>query len=269
MTSKPAPAREADEASMTLIEHLIELRSRIIKASIAVLIGMVLGFVAVWPQGPIKLIDLLILNFAPINDRFAPIQSVGTTEQFTSYMKVALLVGVILAMPVIVYQILAFIVPGLTDSERRLIFRALPFVTFFFIAGIAFGWFVTTPVAIRFLVGFSDSPLIQTQPTLSDFLETVSMLLLINGIVFELPIIIYVLAYLNVTNARQLGRYRRYALVAVVIIAAFITPTGDPINLILLALPMYLLYEVGIILARFVPYQEQTRAEQRAAGKRT
>lgn len=253
MTTRPARAKRADDASMTLIEHLIELRSRLIKAGIAVLVGMVLGFVAVWPQGPIKLIDILILTFAPINDRFAPIQSVGTTEQFTSYMKVALLVGVILAMPVIVYQILAFIIPGLTDSERRLIYRALPFVTLFFLAGIAFGWFVTTPVALQFLIGFSDSPLIQTQPTLSDFLETVSMLLLINGIVFELPIIIYVLAYLNVTTARQLAGYRRYALVIVIIIAAFITPTGDPVNLMLLALPMYLLYEVGIILARFVP----------------
>ncbi|GIV89428.1 MAG: Sec-independent protein translocase protein TatC [Chloroflexus sp.] len=259
MTTKPARTDEAGEASMTLIEHLIELRSRIIKAGIGVLIGMVVGFIAVWPQGPIKLIDILILTFAPVNERFAPIQSVGTTEQFTSYMKVALLVGVILAMPVIVYQLLAFIIPGLTESEKRLIFRALPFVTFFFLAGIAFGWFVTTPVAIRFLIGFSDSPLIQTQPTLSDFLETVSMLLLINGIVFELPIIIYVLAYLNVTTAKQLAGYRRYALVIVVIIAAFITPTGDPVNLILLALPMYLLYEVGIILARFVPHQTQTR----------
>ncbi|MGB9738900.1 MAG: twin-arginine translocase subunit TatC [Chloroflexus aggregans] len=259
MTTKPARTDEAGEASMTLIEHLIELRSRIIKAGIGVLIGMVVGFIAVWPQGPIKLIDILILTFAPVNERFAPIQSVGTTEQFTSYMKVALLVGVILAMPVIVYQLLAFIIPGLTASEKRLIFRALPFVTFFFLAGIAFGWFVTTPVAIRFLIGFSDSPLIQTQPTLSDFLETVSMLLLINGIVFELPIIIYVLAYLNVTTAKQLASYRRYALVIVVIIAAFITPTGDPVNLILLALPMYLLYEVGIILARFVPHQTQTR----------
>ncbi len=257
MTTRPARANQTDDASMSLIEHLIELRSRIIKSGIAVLIGMVLGFVAVWPQGPVKLIDILILTFAPINDRFAPIQSVGTTEQFTSYMKVALVVGVILAMPVIVYQILAFIIPGLTADERRLIFRALPFVTLFFLAGIAFGWFVTTPVAIRFLVGFSDSPLIQTQPTLSDFLETVSMLLLINGIVFELPIIIYVLAYLNVTNARQLANYRRYALVIVVIIAAFITPTGDPVNLLLLALPMYLLYEVGIILARFVPTSAQ------------
>jgi sec-independent protein translocase protein TatC len=259
MTTKPARTDEAGEASMTLIEHLIELRSRIIKAGIGVLIGMVVGFIAVWPQGPIKLIDILILTFAPVNERFAPIQSVGTTEQFTSYMKVALLVGVILAMPVIVYQLLAFIIPGLTESEKRLIFRALPFVTFFFLAGIAFGWFVTTPVAIRFLIGFSDSPLIQTQPTLSDFLETVSMLLLINGIVFELPIIIYVLAYLNVTTAKQLAGYRRYALVIVVIIAAFITPTGDPVNLILLALPMYLLYEVGIILARFVPHRTQTR----------
>lgn len=89
------------------------------------------------------------------------------------------------------------------------------------------------------------------------------MLLLINGVVFELPIIIYVLAYLNVTTAKQLASYRRYALVVVVIIAAFITPTGDPVNLMLLALPMYLLYEVGIILARFVPAAQAPRKAKR------
>ncbi len=238
---------------MTLIEHLIELRMRLVRAAIGVIIGLVVGVIMVLPEGPVRLVDILIATFAPINERYAPVQAVGTAEAFTSYMTVALTVGVIIGMPVIVYQLLAFIVPGLTDKERRILFTALPFVMFFFLAGLAFGWFITVPTAIRFLIGFSSSELIQTQPSLANFLSTITVLLLINGIVFELPVIIYVLAFIGVVTADQLRKYRRFAIVAVVIIAALITPTGDPINLALLAIPMYLLYELGVILARFVP----------------
>lgn len=240
-----------DERAMTLIEHLVELRTRLLRASILVLLGLGLGAFLV--LGPLQLVDVIIRTFAPINDRYAPVQAVGTVEAFSSYMTVALTVGLIIGMPGIVYQLLAFVVPGLTDKERRVLYLALPFVTLFFIGGVAFGWFITVPTAIKFLIGFSSSELIQTQPTLSDFLGTITTLLLVNGVVFELPVIIFVLAFLGVVSAAQLGKYRRFALVAVVIVAALITPTGDPINLALLALPMYLLYEVGVVLARFAP----------------
>lgn len=238
---------------MTLIEHLVELRTRLVRAGIGVILGMVVGVVLVIPNGPVQLIDILIRTFAPINQSYAPLQTVNVAEQFSQYMMVALMLGVVFAMPVIVYQLLAFIVPGLTDKERRVLYASLPFVTFFFLAGLVFGWFITVPTAIRFLIGFSGSELIQAQPTLSDFLSTVTTLLLVNGIVFELPVIIYVLAFLGVVTSKQLAQYRRFALVAVVIIAALITPTGDPLNLALLAIPMYMLYELGVILARFVP----------------
>lgn len=238
---------------MTLIEHLVELRTRLVRAGIAVVLGLVIGVTLVAPGGPVELVDILIRTFAPINEAYAPVQAVATPEQFSSYMGVALTVGIIVAMPAIVYQLLAFIVPGLTDKERRVLYGSLPFVTFFFLSGIVFGWFITVPTAIKFLIGFSGSDLIQAQPTLSDFLSTITTLLLMNGIVFELPVIIFVLAFLGVVTTAQLGKYRRFAAVAVVIIAALITPTGDPINLLLLAVPMYLLYEVGVFLSRFVP----------------
>jgi sec-independent protein translocase protein TatC len=236
---------------MSLIEHLVELRGRLVKASIGVVIGLAVGVFLV--MGPLRLVDVIITTFAPINPNYAPVQSVGTAETFTSYMSVALTVGIIVGMPVIVYQLLAFVVPGLTDKERRLIYISLPFVTLFFIGGLLFGWLITVPTAIRFLISFSDSQLIQSQPALSDFLGTITTLLLINGVVFELPIIIYVLAFLGVVTAKQLGSFRRFAIVIVVIVAAVVTPTGDPINLALLAIPMYLLYEVGVIMARFLP----------------
>jgi sec-independent protein translocase protein TatC len=250
----PQGQQPEEEHAMTLVEHLVELRGRVIKASIGVVIGLGVGVFLV--LGPLRLVDVIIATFAPINGKYAPIQSVGTTESFTSYMTVALTVGIIVGMPVIVYQLLAFIVPGLTNRERRLIYLSLPFVTLFFLSGVTFGWFITVPTAIKFLIGFSDSPLIQTQPSLADFLGTITTLLLINGVVFELPIIIYVLAFIGVVTAKQLGSFRRFAIVIVVIVAAVITPTGDPINLGLLAIPMYLLYEVGVIMARFVPKRD-------------
>jgi sec-independent protein translocase protein TatC len=252
-TNTPTSAPPEQTVGMTLIEHLVELRMRLVRAIYGVLFGLVIGIFLVYPGGPVELVDVIIRRFAPINELYAPVQAVGTVEQFTSYMTVAFTVGIIIGMPVVVYQLLAFIVPGLTDRERRLIFMILPFVTIFFLAGLAFGWFITVPTAIRFLIGFSNSELIQTQPTISDFLGTITMLLVINGIVFELPVIIYALAFLGVVEAKQLRKFRRFAVVIVVIVAALITPTGDPVNLALLAIPMYLLYEVGVFLARFVP----------------
>lgn len=249
---KPSVAQPSTEepTTMHLLEHLAELRTRLVRAAFAVMIGMGIGLFMV--LGPLKVVDIVVMTFAPLTDR-PPVQSVGTAEEFTSYMTVALAVGLVLAMPVIVYQLLAFIVPGLTDKERRIIFTAIPFVTLFFIAGLVFGWFITVPTAIRFLVGFSGSALVESQPAISDFISTVTTLLVINGVVFELPVIIYVLAFLGVVTAKQLARYRRFAILGVIVIAALITPTGDPINLALLAIPMYFLYELGVIMARFVP----------------
>jgi sec-independent protein translocase protein TatC len=156
-------------------------------------------------------------------------------------------------MPVVVYQIIAFFVPGLLPHEKRIVFTAIPFVTELFLAGLAFGWFFTIPAALDFLFNFGQSTLVTSQPTFESFIKTVSTLLLWNGLIFELPALIYLLARLGVVNARMLGQARRYAVVVITIVAAIITPTGDPYNLLLLAVPMYLLYELGILLARFVP----------------
>jgi sec-independent protein translocase protein TatC len=241
---------------MPLMQHLIELRDRLKVALIGVVVGMAVGLLIVWPDGPINFVDTIITAFVPINESYPPVQAVGTAEAFISYMTVALALGIVFSMPLLVYQLLLFIIPALHKPERRIVYVALPFVTAFFAAGLAFGWFITVPTAINFLIGFSGSSLIAVQPALSDFLRMVTLLLVINGVVFELPIIIFLLAYLGITDAHQLRSYRRYALVIVVIVAAIITPTGDPINLMLLAVPMYFLYELGVILARFAPKRQ-------------
>lgn len=238
------------------VPHLIELRDRLFKAFLGVIVGAAIGSLLVFSSPLGKPLPLLL------KDQFVPpgveLQAIAPAESFVSYMRVALVVGIALAMPVIIYQIIAFFAPGLLPHEKRMVFVALPFVTELFLAGLAFGWFFTVPAAMEFLLTFGANPEegIIVQPSLANFLSTVSMLLLWNGIIFELPAVIYLLARLGIVNTQMLARTRRYAVVVIVIAAALITPTGDPYNLLLLAIPMYLLYELGIILSRFVPQRQ-------------
>jgi sec-independent protein translocase protein TatC len=246
------------------VPHLLELRDRLVKSLVAIAIGTMIGFWIV--NSPVLLGEplpvFLVRHLAPPGTQ---LQGIDTGEVFFAYMRMALVVGITLAMPFVLYQIVAFFLPGLLPHEKRVLFIALPFVTELFIAGVAFGWFFTVPAALGFLLGFGvDGTTIITQPRVDSFIGTVATLLLWNGLIFQLPAIVYVMARLGVVTAARLASTRRYAIVIIFIIAAFITPTGDPYNLLLLAIPMYLLYELGIILARFVP-KRRTADEQAAA----
>ena len=232
--------------------HLLELRDRLVKACIAIGIGASVGFYLV--NNPVffgvTLPDFMVQQLAPAG---TVLKAVMVGEIFLRYMNIALTVGIIIAMPMIIYQLVAFFSPGLLNSEKRIVYTALPIVTELFLAGIVFGWFITIPAALGFLLGYGNTATIQTEPTADSFFDTVSTLLLWNGIIFELPAIMYLLARLNIVSTKMLTSTRRYAIVIITIIAALITPTGDPYNLMLLALPMYLLYELGILLTRLVP----------------
>lgn len=240
--------------------HLRELRDRLIKALLAVGIGTALGF---WVVSSPTLLgaplpELLARHFAPNVE----LQGIGVAEPFVNYMRIALVVGLAIAMPVVVYQLIAFFIPGLLPNEKRILYTALPFVTELFLAGLVFGWFFTVPAAVSFLLGFGQTEHIVSRPSLDSFISIVASLMLWNGLIFELPALIYLLARLRIVNAKMLARTRRYAIVLITIAAAVITPTGDPFNLLLLAVPMYLLYELGILLARFVPKPAETAQPQ-------
>lgn len=235
----------------SIVPHLTELRGRVLKAMIAIGLGTAVGSWLVFgaPLGK-PLPEILVEQFVPPD---VLVQTITPGEKFVSYMGVSLAVGIALAVPVIVYQIVAFIAPGLLPHEKRMLYTALPFVSELFLAGIAFGWFFTVPAAIQFLLGFSPSSRIVENPSLSSFLSTISTLLLWNGLVFELPAAVYLMARLGFVNTQSLARTRRYAIVVLTILAALITPTPDPYNMMILAIPMYLLYELGIQLTRLVP----------------
>ena len=250
--SAPAPTESLKDFWSALAPHLVELRDRLVKAALAIAIGTVIGFYIVNTPvlGGVALPDFMIQQLAPTGTR---LNAVGVGEVFLGYMQIALTIGIILAMPAVVYQLVAFFSPGLLNAEKRIVYIALPIVTELFLAGVAFGWFFTVPAALQFLLGYGQTELITTMPTTDSFFHTVATLLLWNGVIFQLPAIMYLLARLNVVNTAMLTSTRRYAVVVITIIAALITPTGDPYNLLLLAIPMWLLYELGIVLTRFVP----------------
>ena len=246
MTNVPpvALSEPVDPGAMTLMEHLLELRTRLVKSCLAVVLGLIAGF---WFVSNGTLIDAVIRRFIGPGG----VQIVKVTEGFTSFIGVALMLGIIMAMPVIVYQLLAFLTPGMNSSERRWIYYGLPLVLLFFVAGLAFGWYITVPAAMKFLVGFANTALIENKPTLDDFLGLLTRLLLVNGIIFEMPMLMFTLAKLGILKPRQVVKYRRYIILGVVVLSSILTPTGDPANLALTAVPMYLLFEFGLVLGRF------------------
>ena len=174
---------------------------------------------------------------------------IDPSEGLVTYFKVSLYVGVALSLPIIAYQIIRFMGPGLTSKEKRLLYSALPFVGILFGLGSAFAIFLVVPAMLRFLTGFQ--PLI-FRPDLRAA-ATVSLGLTVTlwmGLVFEMPLVMVILARLRIVHWRRMLSWWRYAIVLILIIAAIITPTPDPVNMAIVAVPMFVLYALGVALAR-------------------
>ncbi len=236
------------EEGMTIFEHLDELRSRIIKAFLALIVATLFSLVFTKP--------FLAFLISPMGDR-QPI-ALKPTETIIVYFKVALVLGAALAMPVIIYQIIRFLVPGLTKTERRYLYIVIPFATLLFVTGVAFSIFITLPFSIRYLQGFL-SDIIQPTYSIEYYISFVTAMLFWTGVIFETPLIVAFLARLGVITPHMLTSNRKYALVVIAVIAAVITPTPDPFNMMLVMAPLVILYEVGILLAR-VTYQARQPA---------
>jgi len=226
---------------MPIMGHIRELRDRLIKSVIAVVIGVVVGLIFC-PQ----IIEILK---APAGN--VELQAITLLENMSVYFKVALVSGVIVAMPYLVYQGFAFAGPGLTPKERGLIYKMLPAVTVMFLAGVAFAYFVALPPALHFMLGFMSNVATIT-PRITDYIDLVTRLILVVGLVFETPIIVMVMARMGLVSPEWLARRRKMWMVLAFVLAAIITPTFDPINQTIIAVPLILLLELSIVLARFV-----------------
>ena len=230
---------------LTILEHLQEFRRRLIIASAALLIGIIVS--AVFTQ------QLLHWLTAPAKEQVQDLSIIYTEplEYWATYFRVALVAGVALAMPVIVYEMLAFVGPGLTRQERRWVYPIALGASLSFLGGAAFAYYVELPPALRFLLGFSGDvaePLIK----IGSYINFVTRLMLVTGLVFEMPLVVMGLAKLGVVTSRRLLGWWRYALVLAFVVAAVVTPSIDPVTQTLVAAPIIVLYFAGIVLAKLV-----------------
>ena len=257
-TPAPAPVPSPDGQSaqhapgdreMSMLEHLEELRRRLVASMIALIVGVLVAIVPI-PGANSVTSFLFELITSQARDSGVTIISIRPGETFFTYLEVALVVGAALAMPMIIYQVLAFVAPALYENEKKYLYIAVPGVFFSFLCGVAFCYFLTLPFATRFLAGFLASS-ITPQWSAERYIDFVASFLFWIGVVFELPILMYFLTKLGVVSAKRLSSLRKYAFVLAFVAGAIITPTPDPINQTIVSLPIYFLFELGVILARF------------------
>jgi sec-independent protein translocase protein TatC len=228
---------EDPERKLTLGGHIEELRRRLLYALIALGVGTLISFAFAE-----KIITFLAVPIGGL----ANLQSIEITENLGVFMRVALLCGFVIALPVILYELLAFIMPGLKPNERRWVYWTIPAVTLMFVLGASFAYFIMLPAAIPFLTGFLG---VTTVPRLSNYITFVTSLMFWIGISFQAPLVVFFLAKLKLVDAKSLAKQWRLAIVLIAVIAAMVTPTVDPVNMSLLMLPLIGLYWISVLLA--------------------
>ncbi len=243
-----------DDAQMTFWEHLDVLRDSIIRMIVA---AVVMGVVAFCLKEP--LFDIVL---APKDSDFITYRwlggeafsinliNTGLAEQFLIHMKVALMVGVLVASPYILFLLFRFIAPALYENERRYSVRITVAAYAMFLLGIVVNYFIIFPLTVRFLGTYQVSETVSNMLTISSYIDTLMMMSLIFGIIFEIPVVSWLLAIFGLLKASWMSQYRRHAVIAILILAAAITPTGDALTLIIVALPIWLLYEVSILIVK-------------------
>jgi sec-independent protein translocase protein TatC len=240
--------------SMSLMDHLHELRGRLIR----VLIVIGLGFFACYAVSD-RLFAELVKPLVAVMPQGAKLIFTSLPEAFFVYMKVAFTASVFLTSPYAFYQIWAFVAPGLYEEEQRFVLPLAGFSAFFFLAGASFCYFAVFPLAFDFFMGFATDTIIP-MPSLDEYLGFTLKLLIAFGLIFEMPLFAFFLARLGILTPQILRAWRRYAVVAIFIVAAVLTPP-DVASQILMAAPMLLLYEISILIA--------AAAQKRRHGKKT
>jgi sec-independent protein translocase protein TatC len=237
--SGPAPVPgDAATSEMTLVDHLSELRDRLVKVLIVVILTSLVGFYFANP-----IIGILV---SPLPNN--QLQYTGLGDAFFINVKIALVAGMILAMPVILYQVWAFIAPGLTDAERRTVRPWIPIALVFFALGVGIAYLIL-PYAVQFLMGFSSqylNPLITAGP----YFDFVTTMFLVFGLIMEFPILLFGLSRVGIVTSERLSSARRMAILVIAIFAAAATPGGDLVSPFVLGITMYLLFEGTIFVIR-------------------
>ena len=277
---------QEEEEGMSFLDHLEALRFHILRSVSAILIFTVIAFLAkdivfgIIILGPSKvdfltyrvLCDLGNYMGIPalcIDELPFTIQSRQMTGQFTMHMTSSLVVGFLVAFPYVFWEIWRFISPGLYDKEKNAARGAVFFVSFLFLSGAAFGYYVLSPLSINFLANYQLDPTILNEFDITSYVTTLTMLVLASAIMFQLPVVVYLLSMSGLITSRMLKEYRRHSIVVILIVSAIITPP-DVVSQLLIAMPILVLYEVGIVLAKRIEKQKalkRAKEEQdRGAG---
>ena len=246
-----------DDEKLPFTAHLDELRTRLIRCSIAVLIGTAVAY-----GFKEKLFDILTLPLVQALPPNGKIIYTGLPEAFFTYFKVAFITGLLAAAPVIIYQFWMFVAPGLYKKERLFLAPIILVSLLFFAGGSLFGYYFVLPVGYKFFIGFS-SETIQAMPSMKEYLGLTSKMLLAFGLVFELPIVLTGMAALGITTPDFLKKNRRYAIVLAFIIGAVLTPSPDVVSQVMMAGPLIVLYELSILGARIFGRKKMTDEEEK------
>ncbi|MCJ0741443.1 twin-arginine translocase subunit TatC [Pedobacter montanisoli] len=256
------------EAEMSFFEHLDVLRKHLLRTLAVVTLFVILAFyftdflwhsIIMAPKSPdfwtYRMMCKLVEMFPSIGQDFcitkidAKIINTEMAGQFTLQMNSCITAGLILGVPYLLFELWLFIKPALHETERRSASGFVFFASILFFIGILFGYYIICPLSVNFLINFTVDDSIVNTFTISSYLSTVFTLTLGSGIIFQLPVIIYILSKLGIMTPKFMRTNRRYAIVLVLIIAAVITPTADPYTMMIVALPLYLLYELSIIIS--------------------
>ena len=273
----PKNGKQDDEKEMSFFDHLEELRWHIVRSVLAILAVAIAAFIAkdfvfntliFGPKRPDFISYVLLCNFshwagigetlciAPPDFQFV---TPNFGEPFLVHIKVSLVLGVIGAIPFIFWEVWKFVKPGLYERERQLTRYAVGICSALFLMGVLFGYYVVSPFAVSFLAGYN-LPGVTPFPSLGSYISYLVMLTMPTGLVFELPVAVYVLAKLGLVSSSFMKSYRRHAIVVIVILASIITPP-DVFSQTLISIPLILLYELGIVIAKRVEKQEKSLAK--------
>ena len=270
--AKETPKKSANE--MSFFEHIEELRWHLLRAALSVLVvtvvvfllkNFVFQYVILGPTSPDFITYRLFCEYAPqfcFYPEHLQIITRDIQEQFLSHIKVSLWLGFIVAFPYILFEVWRFIRPGLYKKEI-VAARGMVFVcSFLFLTGVSFGYFIITPIAVTFLSSYSVSPDIANTTTLAALVNSITMFTIPVGLIFETPVILYFLAKIGLVSSAFLIQYRKHSFVFIIILAAIITPSPDVFSQMLVAIPLYLLYEVSIIVVKRI---DKERAAKEAS----
>ncbi len=240
--------QETEHQEMSFWDHLEELRKRIVYALLALIVGSavsgyfindIMDYVLLKPAGNAKL-DLQ--NLMPFGQPFL-------------YFKVILICGIIISFPFMLYQLWKFVSPGLYNNEKRWVGSITVFTSFCFLGGVAFSYFVMIPSMLGFAASFG-SEKIKNIIDINNYFSFISMILLASGILFEMPMVSFILSKFGMLTPGFLRKYRRHSVIAILIFAAVLTPTPDPISQLIFAAPLFVLYEISIIVSKFAQKKE-------------